>query len=64
MCVAIVTRDAQGLRDLLLSGQPTPISYDTKGTPEDVLAEDKQIAAFPLRDAKVKIVPVGEMFEK
>lgn len=63
MRVAIVTRGAQGLRDTLLSGKPTPISYDTKGTPEDVLAEDKQIAAFPLSGAKAKVVPVEEMFE-
>ena len=45
--VAIVARDAAGLRELLTSGKPTPITYDTQGTPEDVLAEDKQIAAFP-----------------
>jgi zinc protease len=61
--VAIVTRDAEALRDALLSDKPTPISYDTKGTPEDVLIEDKQIAAFPLKDVKVNIVPVAEMFE-
>jgi zinc protease len=62
--VVIVTRDAAGLRDALLSGRPTPITYDTQGTPEDVLAEDRQIAAFPLRDVRVKIVPVAEVFEK
>jgi zinc protease len=62
--VAIVTRDAEAMRDTLLGGKPTPITYDTKGTPEDVLTEDKQIAAFPLRDVKVKIVPVEQMFER
>jgi zinc protease len=62
--VVIVTRDAAGLRDALLSGRPTPITYDTQGTPEEVLAEDKQIAAFPLRDVRVTIVPVAEAFEK
>jgi zinc protease len=62
--VAIVTRDAAALRDVLMSGQPTPISYDTKGTPSDVLAEDKQISEFPLKNVKVRIVPVDEMFEK
>ena len=49
---------------LLTSGKPTPITYDTQGTPEDVLAEDKLIAAFPLKDVSVKIVPVEEMFER
>jgi zinc protease len=62
--VVIVTRDAAALRDAILSGKPTPIVYDTQGTPENVLAEDKQIAEFPLKDVKVKIVPVEEVFEK
>lgn len=64
MKVAIVARDAASLRELLTSGKPTPISYDTQGTPEDVLAEDKQIAVFPLKDVSVRIVPVEQMFEK
>jgi zinc protease len=64
MKVAIVARDAAGLRALLTSGKPTPIRYDTEGTPEDVLAEDKQIAVFPLKDVSVRIVPVEQMFEK
>lgn len=64
MKIAIVAPDAAGLRDLLLSGKPTPLVYDTQGTPEDVLAEDKQIAAFPLKNVSVRIVPVAQMFEK
>ena len=40
------------------------MTYDTQGTPDDVLAEDKQIAVFPLKDVSVKIVPVERMFEK
>jgi zinc protease len=62
--VTIVTRDANALRDTILAGKPTPIVYDTQGTPEDVLSEDKVIAAFPLKDVHVKIVPAAEMFEK
>jgi len=62
--VAIVTRDAESLRDTLLSGKPTPIVYDTKGTPDDVMEEDKQIERFPLKEANVTIVPAGDMFEK
>jgi zinc protease len=64
MKVAIVTRDAETFAKLLKENAPTPISYDTEGTPEDVLSEDKQIAGFPLRDVRVKVVSVGEMFEK
>ena len=62
--VAIVTRDAEGLARALKANDPTPITYDTEGTPEAVLQEDKEIAAFPLRDVTVTIVPVGEMFQK
>jgi zinc protease len=61
--VAILTRDAESMRATLLAGEPTPLNYDTKGTPEAILAEDKQIAALPLKGVNVKIVPVGEMFE-
>jgi zinc protease len=64
MKVAIVARDAAGLKELLTSGKPSPISYDTQGTPEDILTEDKEIASFPLRDVSVRIVPVEQMFEK
>ena len=62
--VAIVAQNAEELRDLLTSGKPSPLTYDTQGTPEDVLAEDKQIAAFPLKNVSVKIVLVDQMFEK
>jgi zinc protease len=61
--VAIVTRDANAVRDALTSGKPTPLAYDTQGTPADVLAEDEVIAAYPLKDVSVRIVPVAEMFE-
>jgi zinc protease len=64
MKVAIVAKDAVGLRELLVSGKPTPLTYDTEGTPEDVLAEDKQIAVLPLKNVVVRIVPVEQMFEK
>jgi zinc protease len=62
--VAIVTRDAEGLARVLKKNEPSPITYDTQGTPEEVLNEDKVIASFPLRDVSVKIVPVAEMFER
>jgi zinc protease len=64
MKIAIVAPEAARLREILTSGKPTPLAYDTQGTPEDVLAEDKQIAAFPLRDVSIRIVPVEQLFEK
>lgn len=64
MKVAVVAQGAGALREALLSGKPRPITYDTQGTPENVLAEDRTIASFPLKDVKVRIIPVAEMFEK
>ena len=62
--VAMVARDAAALRDTLMAGKPTPLAYDTQGTPADIIAEDRHIAAFPLKDVTVKIIPVEQMFEK
>jgi len=64
--IAVVTDDAAKFREELLSDEPTPIHYDTEGTPEAVLAEDKTIQARPIRVAPedVSIRPAAEMFEK
>jgi zinc protease len=64
MRVVVVTPDAKALAKALQSGEPTPIAYDTAGTPEDVLAEDRVIERFPLGGVRVRIVPVAELFEK
>ncbi len=64
--VAIVTDRGAALRDLLLSGRPTPITYQTPTTREDLLKEDKEIESFPLPLApeRVRIVPVRDLFER
>ena len=64
--IAIVTDDAAKFRDALVSGAPTPIHYDTQGTPEAVLTEDRTIEKFPIpvRAEDVKVVPASEMFQK
>ncbi len=64
MKIAIVAQNGDELRELLSSGRPSPISYDTQGTPEDILAEDKKIETFPLANVTVQIVPVERMFEE
>ena len=63
MRVAIVTKDAEGLAKALKSNAPSPIAYDTLGTSETILNEDKVIAVLPLKDVSIKVVPVAEMFE-
>jgi len=64
--VAIVSDKAAELKAKLVSGQPTPITYDTAGTPAAILEEDKLIEkeALPVSAESVQIVPVGQMFEK
>ncbi len=56
---------AKAFVDALVAGKPSPITYATETKPE-VLAEDKEIASYPLAvsAAKVKVVPASSMFEK
>ncbi len=62
--VAMIAQDGPTLAKELLSGKPSPIVYDTQGTPESILTEDKVIESFLLKDLSVKVVPVTELFEK
>jgi zinc protease len=62
--VVIVTKDAEGLRDLLLKDELSSVKYDA---PKPQLAdEDKVIGTYKLAldPAKVKIVSVDEVFAK
>ncbi len=63
--VAIVTRDGEALRAALLKDAPSPITY-AGPKPPAVLAEDQEIAGFPLRlrAEDVKVVPVTTLFER
>ena len=63
--IAIVTGAADELRAKLVSGEPTPVEYAAPKSAE-ILAEDREIAAYPLRIAAetVRVVPVDEMFER
>jgi zinc protease len=66
LCIGIVADHGQALADKLASDAPTPITYDTAGTPPDIVAEDKIIEKFPVPLAKdaIKVVPVDQMFAK
>jgi zinc protease len=65
LSIAIVADKGQEIADKLVSGEPTPIKYDTAGTPPAIEAEDKIIEKFPVKIAKenVRVVPVEQMFE-
>jgi zinc protease len=64
--VAVVAdpEGAPAFLDRFASNAPSPIVYDTETAP-DVLDEDREIAAFPLRvaGARARVVPAEAMFE-
>jgi zinc protease len=61
--IALVTGQAAEMEKALLAGRASPPSYPTP-KPQELLAEDREIAAFPLEIADVKVVPVGEVLER
>ncbi len=66
LAVAVVGDGMHALGQALASGKATPIVYDTKDTPADVLEEDKVIESYPLPLSadRIKIVSANHLFEK
>jgi zinc protease len=64
MTVVVVTKDAEGLRDAILSGAPSPIKYNSP-KPPDILEEDKTIETYKInvRPEQVVVVPVERVFQ-
>ena len=67
MFVTIVTdkSEAQPLAASLIGNLPSPMSYSElvrSGLPEDVLAEDEEVAVYPLNVRKVTIVDSADTF--
>ena len=64
MYMVFIVRDAEGLKDMLLGGVPTPITYAGEKPPE-VWAEDELIASFPIpvKAENIRIVGINEVFE-
>ncbi len=65
MQIVIVTKDAEALKQALVTNAPSPYTYPTP-KPESVLEEDKQISTFKLDiiPENVTIVPMTDLFEK
>ena len=61
--IAIVTGDVAGLKAAFESGEPTPITYASPKS-DEVLEEDKVIAAYPLDIASIETIGVKEIFEQ
>jgi zinc protease len=64
MYLVLITQDAEGMKRMLLSGEPTPITY-AGPQPDHVLAEDREIASYPIpvREEDITILRVEEVFE-
>jgi len=63
--VAIVTDNAENLKEDLIANKVSPIHYPKKEVPEDILAEDKIIERHPLNINKgeLLIIPAKTLFE-
>lgn len=64
MRIAIITKDANGLRDAILNNRPSPITYNAPKSKE-ITDEDKLIEAYKIsvKPEDVKIVPVDKVFQ-
>jgi zinc protease len=62
--IVAVTKNAEDLKNRLVSGAPSPITYNSP-KPPDILAEDKIVEDWQvnLRPEDVTIVPVDQVFE-
>jgi len=65
MKIVIITKDADGLKQKLVSDEFSPIQYDGE-KPKALLAEDKVIGSLKLRIAAdhVHIIPIDDVFAK
>jgi zinc protease len=64
MRIAIITKDAEGLRDAILNNKPSPITYNSP-KPKEITDEDKVIESYKLtvKPEAVVIVAVDKVFE-
>lgn len=63
--MVLITEDAESLKEKLVAGTPTPITYASE-KPDSVLDEDREIASFkiPIRAEKVHIVNIDEVLDR
>lgn len=64
LAIAIVSGEADALHRSLVDGSPSPMTYPSP-KPAEILAEDKEIAAYPLgiTEDVISVVTVEEIFE-
>ncbi len=66
LVIAMVTADADKMKQALVSDAASPIDYGEIPKPDEVLAEDREIEKYPLqiRAEDVSIIPVDDMFAR
>jgi zinc protease len=64
MRIVVVTKDAEALRDAIVSNKPSPITYNSP-KPQQIMDEDKVIQIYPIdvKAESVRIVPVEQVFQ-
>jgi zinc protease len=62
--LVMVTNDAEGMKQKLLSGEPTFITYNSEPSAE-IKAEDEEIANFPipLKEEDITIIDIMDVYE-
>ncbi|NNG15566.1 MAG: insulinase family protein [Gemmatimonadales bacterium] len=65
MYLVFITADAEAMKQALLSGAETPITYAGEKSAEH-MAEDAEIASFPIpvREENITIIGIDEVFER
>jgi len=65
LMVAVITQDGAASLETLRSGKPTPVHYESPGTPPEVLAEDQLIQKFPVpvNSARSRVITPDDLFE-
>lgn len=64
MRIVMITKDAEGLREAIISSKPSPMSYNSP-KPKEITDEDKVIETYKInvKPESVVIVPVDKVFE-
>jgi len=64
--IAVITQDAEGLKNALVANTPSPISYANPNMPKRILEEDLVIQSFPLdvKPENVRLAQASNFFQK
>jgi zinc protease len=66
LVVALITQDGAASLEALRTGKPTPIHYESAGTPPEILEEDRVIQKFPVavNQQRSRVITPGDLFER